>query len=307
MNGKRNVVDIGKPNGRNSDEAPARKPATAGAPRLPVGPRTPHSSIQHFIASNRGNNGNGKSNGNGHSNGRAGSNNNTPLLPNHAEGRDATISRSNGSSFRIMLADDHPLVREGLALLIDHQADMKVVAQATNGQEAVAQFLTHQPDIGLIDLRMPIMDGIQVIEAIRQSLPEARLVILSCFGSEEDIYRALRAGASGYALKDTPIGELVQGIRMVGQDQMWIPSGVAAKLAKRLGDQELTPRETQVLQKIAAGKSNKEIGTALDISEATVKVHVTHILEKLKASGRTEAINLAARRGLVRMDFIAAA
>jgi two-component system, NarL family, response regulator len=207
----------------------------------------------------------------------------------------------------VLVADDHPVVREGLVALINRRPDMTVVAQAGNGPNAVERFLDQVPDIALLDLRMPVMDGVEVVIAICNKFPAARLIILTSYQGEDDIYRALCAGAKGYVLKDAPMEELLECIRAVSAGGTWIPPAVAAKLAKRVADKALTRRETQVLVVMAAGKSNKEIGVALNISEATVKVHVTHLLAKLKAGGRTEAINLAVRRGLVHLDGVAAA
>jgi two-component system NarL family response regulator len=202
----------------------------------------------------------------------------------------------------VLIADDHPVVREGFASLISRRKDMIIVAQASNGREAVEQFLATRPDIALLDLRMPVLDGIGAAMSIYEEDPEARLVILTMHQDEEDIYRALQSGAQGYLLKTAPIDELVACIRAVVAGRTWVPPGVGAQLAKRVATRELTRREAEVLQSMAAGKSNKEIGVALDISEGTVKVHMTHILEKLKASGRTEAIGVAVKRGLVCLD-----
>jgi len=207
----------------------------------------------------------------------------------------------------LMVADDHPVVREGLIAMIERQPNMRVVAQASNGQEAVDQFLARRPDVGLLDLRMPGMNGVDAVVAICERDPKARLIILTTYQGQEEIYRALRAGALGYLLKDAPAEELVASIRAVSAGKTWIPPAVGAKLAQRVTDRQLTAREMEVLGILAIGKSNKEIGVAFNISEATVKVHVTHILEKLKVTGRTEAINVAVRRGLVSMDSTTAA
>jgi DNA-binding NarL/FixJ family response regulator len=207
----------------------------------------------------------------------------------------------------LMVADDHPVVREGLVTMIERQSDLRVVAQASTGREAVDKFLAFRPDVGLLDLRMPLMNGVETVVAICEREPAARLIILTTYQGQEDIYRALRAGASGYLLKDAPAEELVESIRAVSSGKTWIPPAVGAMLAKRLTDRELTAREMEVLRILAVGKSNKEIGVAFNISEATVKVHITHILEKLKVTGRTEAINVAVRRGLVNMDSTMAA
>jgi two-component system NarL family response regulator len=179
---------------------------------------------------------------------------------------------------------------------------MRVVAEAANGQEAVDKFIAHSPDITLLELRLPLLDGVEVVLSICKKVPSARLIIFTICQGEEDIYRAMRAGAYGYLLKDAPLSELVECIRAVGEGRRWIPPPVAARLGKRVADRALTARELQVIHELSSGKSNKEIGSVLDISEATVKVHITHILEKLKVTGRTEAINVAVRRGLVHMD-----
>jgi two-component system NarL family response regulator len=202
----------------------------------------------------------------------------------------------------ILIADDHPLVREGLVAIINRQSDMRVVAEAGNGREAVEKFVVMRPDVALLDLRMPIMDGIEAVMSIYEHAPVARLVIVTTYQSEEEIYRALRAGAQGYVLKDAPVEDLIECIHMVGAGESWIPPTVGAKLARRVTDRPLTAREIEVIRALAKGKSNKEIGVALNISEGTVKVHVTHMLEKLKVTGRTEAIGEAVKRGLVTID-----
>lgn len=204
--------------------------------------------------------------------------------------------------FTLLVADDHPVVREGLIALISRQVDMRVIAEAGNGREAVERFLAQRPDVCLLDLRMPEMDGIEAAIAIREQVPTARVIILTSYQSEEEIYRALRAGVQGYVLKDAPVTQLTDCIRTVGAGGKWIPPGVGAKLAKRVATRPLTTREAAVLRTMAAGKSNKEIGVALNISEGTVKVHVTHLLEKLQVTGRTEAIGVAVKRGLVQME-----
>lgn len=202
----------------------------------------------------------------------------------------------------VLIADDHPVVREGLTAIIQLQQDLLVVAEASNGREAVEKFFSYRPDIALLDLRMPLMSGVEAVEAIYQREPRARLAILTSYESEEEIYRALRAGAQGYVLKDAPAADLISCIRAMSEGRTWIPPGIGATLAKRVKGQELTSREMEVLRTLVQGKSNKEIGALLDIAESTVKVHVTHVLEKLKAGGRTEAISVALKRGLIRMD-----
>lgn len=202
----------------------------------------------------------------------------------------------------VLIADDHPVVREGLVAIIQTQSDLRVVAEASNGRDAMEKFFAHRPDIALLDLRMPLMSGVETVARICEKEPGARLAILTSYESEEEIYRALRAGAQGYVLKDAPVSDLIGCIRAISEGRTWIPPGIAEKLARRVKGQELTMREMEVLRALMLGKSNKEIGALLNIAESTVKVHVTHVLEKLKASGRTEAISVALKRGLIRMD-----
>jgi len=206
----------------------------------------------------------------------------------------------------VLIADEQPIVRAGLATLINRRPDMQVIAEASDGQQALDEYLSSSPDVALLELRLPIMDGIETMTSICATVPDARLVIFTTCQGEEDIYRALRAGAYGYLLKNTPLDELLECIRAVAGGKRWIPPSIAALLGKRVGNRGLTAREIEVLHAVVRGKSNKEVGTALDISEATVKVHMTHILEKLKVAGRTEAITEAMRRGLVHMDMVEA-
>jgi two-component system, NarL family, response regulator len=229
----------------------------------------------------------------------SGLNNENPLV--------ASSARNRADLLTVLVADDHPVVREGLVSLISHRSNMRVVAQARNGSEAVQQFFDHRPDVALIDLRMPVEDGLTALISICQKEPFARIAIISSYQLEEDIYRALRAGALGYILKDATEEQLVDCLYSVAEGKTWVPPQIGAKLARRVADQELTRRESQVLSAVAAGKSNKEIGAAFNISEATVKVHMTHLLEKLKVTGRTEAINVAVKRGLVHLDLAVAA
>jgi DNA-binding NarL/FixJ family response regulator len=207
----------------------------------------------------------------------------------------------------ILVADDHPVVREGLVSLISREPDLRVVAEASNGREAAEQFFRHRPDVTLLDLRMSGVDGMSALISICDKEPNAHIAIITSYQLEEDIYRALRAGALGYMLKDVTSEQLRECIHTVAEGRTWVPPQIGAKLARRVADQELTARETQVLNAVAAGKSNKEIGAAFNISEATVKVHMTHILEKLRVTGRAEAINVAVKRGLVHLDLAAVA
>jgi len=206
------------------------------------------------------------------------------------------------NALRVLVADDHPVVREGLAALINRRPDMAVVAEASTGQEAVEQFLLHRPDVALLDLRMPEMDGVEVIAAIREQVPTARLVVLTTYADEEDIHRSLRAGARGYLLKDAPRHELLDCLRAVHDGQTVIPPAIALKLASRLRATELTPRELDVLRLLATGQSNKQIAAALFIAEGTVKTHVNALLRKLEAADRTGVVTLALKRGLLRLE-----
>ncbi|MES2464763.1 MAG: response regulator transcription factor [Armatimonadota bacterium] len=202
---------------------------------------------------------------------------------------------------RILLVDDHPIVREGLAAIIERRPDMTVVAEAGNGRDAVTAFRMHCPDVTLMDLRLPEMDGVSAIEAIHVEFPYARFLVLTTFDGDEDIYRALRAGARGYVLKGTPRDELLAAVRAVHAGQRWLPPEVAAKLGERIATQDLTARERDVLRLIAAGKSNQEIGAALFITEGTVKGHVNTLLAKLDARDRTQAVTTALRRGILHL------
>lgn len=203
---------------------------------------------------------------------------------------------------RVLIADDHPVVREGLVALIARRTDMEVVAEAGGGREAVRLFAEHAPDVLLIDLRMPDMDGVEAIRAIRERCPDARIVVLTTFDGDEDIYRGIRAGARAYLLKGSPREDLMECIRAVHEGQTRIPPEVAAKLAGRVGGHELTAREREVLGLVARGMGNREIGVELAITEGTVKVHINNILSKLNVGSRTEAATLALRRGIVRLQ-----
>jgi two-component system NarL family response regulator len=205
-------------------------------------------------------------------------------------------------SIRIMIADDHPVVREGLAASLNRVPDMTVVCEAADGKEAVELFAQHTPDVALVDLRMPQMDGVEAIGAICERFSAARIVILTTFEGDEDVYRGLRAGARAYLLKDAQLEDLIQCIRIVHDGKNYIPPTIGAKLAERMKGPELSSREIEVLKLMAGGKSNKEIAGSLFVSEGTVKGHVNHILAKLGANGRTEAARIAMKRGLVRAD-----
>jgi two-component system, NarL family, response regulator len=203
---------------------------------------------------------------------------------------------------RCLIADDHPIVREGMAVTIELSDGMEVVAQARHGREAVELFRQHRPDITLMDLNMPEMGGVAAIEAIRAEFPDARIIILTTYDGDEDIYRGLKAGAKAYLLKEGSLQDLLDTIEAVHRGLTRIPPEVAAKLAGRMSAPELTAREREVLNAIVTGKSNAEIGQALFISEATVKAHVNSILSKLDVSDRTQAVTVALKRGLVHLD-----
>jgi DNA-binding NarL/FixJ family response regulator len=202
---------------------------------------------------------------------------------------------------RVLSVDDHPLLREGLAAVINNQPDMVLVAQACNAQEAIQQFRKHLPDVTLMDLRLPDKSGIDTIIAVRAEFPEARVIMLTTFEGDVEIQRALEAGARGYLLKSMPPKELVEVIRQVHAGKKRIPPQLAAQLVEHLSDEDLTPREIQVLGQIAGGNRNRDIAEKLFITEETVKVHIKHIMEKLGASDRTQAVAIGVRRGIIEL------
>ncbi len=203
---------------------------------------------------------------------------------------------------RIMIVEDHHIVRQGFMALLQTIADFEIVAQAADGEQAVTLFHEHTPDVTLMDLRLPGIGGVETITRIRQTHPEARIIVLTTFDGDEDIYRALQAGARGYLLKGMDIAELIEAIRTVHRGKSRIPAAVAERLAERLAGPALTERETDVLRLIVAGKSNKEIASALFISEATVKTHINNLLSKLGVTDRTQAATTALQRGIVHFD-----
>jgi DNA-binding NarL/FixJ family response regulator len=207
--------------------------------------------------------------------------------------------RSDSTPIQILVVDDHPLLREGIAALIIGQTDMKLVAEASNGQEAVAQFRLHRPDVTLMDLQMPAMSGIETIIAIRDEFPHARIIVLTTYGGDVQVVRALKAGARGYVLKGHVHKALLDTIRAVHAGQKRMSPEVAAELADHAGDEELSAREIAVLRLIGVGNTNKEIAAQLCISDETVKSHVTNILDKLGANDRTHAVTTALRRGII--------
>ena len=203
------------------------------------------------------------------------------------------------NKIRIMVIDDQAVVRQGFVSLIKTVPDMEIVGEGSNGQEAVDLFRQLRPDITLMDLRMPGVSGAEAITKIRGEFPAARIIVLTTFDGDEDIYRAVQAGAQGYLLKDMFFEELEAAIRKVHAGARLIPGSVAERLAARMSSSELTGRELEVLRHIVDGKSNKEIGNALNISEATVKSHINNILSKLGVSDRTQAATTALQRGIV--------
>ena len=201
---------------------------------------------------------------------------------------------------RVLLADDHTIVRNGVSQILTEQPDIVVVAQAPDGATAVALYRRERPDVSLIDLRMPALDGVQVVEQIRREHPDAVLVVLTTFDTDDDVERALMAGAKAYLLKDVSPADLVACVRTVHQGGTWVSPTVASKLVARLTRVQLTQREMSVLRLVAAGKPNRDIGESLNISEGTVKIHLSHLFEKLGATSRTDAVAKAAERGLIR-------
>ncbi|HKQ12873.1 MAG TPA: response regulator transcription factor [Steroidobacteraceae bacterium] len=209
-----------------------------------------------------------------------------------------TLSRQS-ESIRILTVDDHQLLREGIAAVLESQSDMVLVAQATNGHEAVEAFRRLRPDVTLMDLRMPDMSGIEAITTIRAEFPEARIVVLTTYAGDAQAAAALKAGASGYLLKNLVRKELLETIRAVHSGKRRVPPEIATEIAEHVADDELTAREIEVLRRVAAGKSNKLIAAELDISEGTVKTHMKSILPKLAAADRTHAVTIALKRGIL--------
>lgn len=202
---------------------------------------------------------------------------------------------------RIIVADDHFIVRSGLIAMIDSEPDMKVVAQATDGAQAVEAFARHRPDVMLVDLRMPVVSGNQVIERVRADFPDAHILVLTAYNGDEDIHKALASGARGYLLKSSTGDDLVPAIRAVASGGRWVPRDVASRLAVRRDYGNLTHREVEVLREIARGRANKEIAAHLAISENTVKDHLKNILGKLQVAARTEAVTVAVQRGIIEL------
>ena len=203
---------------------------------------------------------------------------------------------------RVLVADDHPVVRTGLAAVIAQEADLEVVAEAENGARAVALFWDHQPDVVLMDLRMPGMDGVEAIRTITSEFPAARILALTTYEGDGDIRRALEAGAQGYLLKDMLLTEVITAVRAVHRGERVIPAGVATRLAKVPPRSDLTERELEVLALVARGLSNKDVAGAIGRTDETVKIHLKNIFAKLRVTDRTEAVTVALARGLIHLD-----
>jgi len=208
---------------------------------------------------------------------------------------------SNKQSIRVFSVDDHPLLREGIATLVNNQPDMVLIGEASTGAEAIQQFKQHAPDVTLLDLRLPDMSGIDVLIAIRSEFPAARIVMLTTFEGDVEVQRALQAGARGYLLKNMPPVELLDVIRQVHDGKKRIPPEIASQLLEHMSDEGLTEREVEVLREVADGNRNREIAERLFISEETVKVHIKHIMEKLGAADRTQAVAIGVRRGIIQL------
>jgi len=204
---------------------------------------------------------------------------------------------------RILTVDDHPLLRKGIAALVNGEPDLKLVAEAANGEEAIEAFRSHRPDVTLMDLQMPGMDGTTAIGRIRDEFPDARIIVLTTYTGDAQVLRALRAGARAYILKGHVHKELLETIRAVHSGQKRIPPDIAAELAEHAMDDELTEREIEVLKLVAAGNANKHIADQLSIGEATVKSHVSNILSKLGANDRSHAVTIGLQRGIIELDL----
>ncbi|HTB85004.1 MAG TPA: response regulator transcription factor [Candidatus Sulfotelmatobacter sp.] len=207
----------------------------------------------------------------------------------------------NSEKIRILIADDHYVVRIGLNALISVESDMQVVAEAADGAQALELFVRHRPDLALLDMRMPVKDGVQTATEIRSQFPDARIIMLTAFEGDENIHKALQAGARGYVFKNSSVEKLIPALRAVLAGGNWIPQEVASRLASRKSFEKLTDREVQVLRELAKGLANKEIAESLTISEHTVKTHLKNILGKLRVADRTEAVTTAIQRGIIQI------
>ena len=209
---------------------------------------------------------------------------------------------SENAKIRILLADDHAILREGVASILNSKVDLEVIAQAGTGRKAVDLYRLHRPDVGLIDIEMPDGDGPETVSVIRAFDPEAKLIILTTYFGEEDVYRSIAAGAKGYLLKGEDPDILLECIHKVARGGKYIPNAVADKLVDRMPGDELSTREIEVLELLAKGKTNQEVADTLNIAESTVKFHVNHILSKLRVTDRTQAVVSALRKGVVRLS-----
>jgi DNA-binding NarL/FixJ family response regulator len=205
------------------------------------------------------------------------------------------------TTIRVFSVDDHPLLREGIAALVNSQPDMVLAGEAATGAEALKLFKQLQPDVTLLDLRLPDMSGIDILIAIRSEFPAARIIMLTTFEGDVEIHRALQAGARGFLLKNMPPSELLDVIRQVYAGKKRIPASIASQLAEHMSDETLTEREVEVLREVAGGNKNRDIANKLFISEETVKVHIKHIMEKLGAADRTQAVTIGVRRGIIHL------
>ena len=206
---------------------------------------------------------------------------------------------TNPSSIRVLVADDHPLLREGLAAVLEHCPDVTLVAEASDGAQAIEQYSLHRPDVTLMDLQMPVMNGIDAIAAIRAQDPQARIIVLTTYKGDVQVLRALKAGAAGYLLKSMLRSELIATIRKVHAGQQHIPPEIAAEMAAYFAADALTAREIDVLRLVALGNSNRRVAAELGIAEETVKAHMSGLLAKLGANDRTHAVTIAIRRGII--------
>jgi two-component system, NarL family, response regulator len=203
------------------------------------------------------------------------------------------------SPIRVLVVDDHPVVRDGIASILNRREDMTVVGEASNGKEAIDLFKENLPDVTLMDIAMPVMGGLEAIETIRKDFPSAKIIVLTTYAGDEDIYRAFQLGAMGYILKEAPVQELTEAIQKVYEGKRHIPSVIAAKLSERISEPELTHRELEVLKLLAGGKSNSQIAEFCHITTRTVKAHISAIISKLNVTNRTEAVAKAIERGFI--------
>jgi len=208
---------------------------------------------------------------------------------------------TNANCIRVLSVDDHPLVREGVGTIINFQADMSLAGTASNGREAIEAFRALRPDVTLMDLRLPDLSGLDVMIAIRSEFPDARVIVLTTFEGDMEVQRALKAGARGYLLKSMPAKQILDMIRQVHAGKKCVPAEIAAGLVEHLADEALSEREVEVLRHVAAGNRNRDIAAKLFIAEETVKVHLKHIMDKLRANDRTQSVAIAARRGIIQL------